>query len=141
MTYITTFGDFGARGDDAYAHSFVFDFTLTEKMTAVLQSDLVRVNSTGEDNVGLNFYTFREITDKVSIGTRSEWWKGDNVTGYAPHGGVAPANGSHSHYAATYGINIKPNANIVVRPEYRYNWSPALDYEESVFAIDMIMTY
>jgi hypothetical protein len=141
LTYITTFGDFGARGDDAYSHSFVLDMKLTECMTAVLQSDLLRVDSTGEDNVGLNFYTFREINDRISFGTRSEWWKGDNVTGYAPHGGVAPAAGSHSHYASTYGLNVKANGNVMVRPEVRYNWSPALDYDDYVFGIDMILTF
>ena len=141
LTYITTFGDFGARGDDAYSHSFVLDMVLTEKMTAVVQSDLVRVDSTGEDNVGLMMYTFRELTNKISVGTRSEWWKGDGVTGYAPFGSTAPATGSQSQYESTYGINFRPNANLVFRPEYRYQWSPALDYEQSIFGVDMIVTY
>jgi hypothetical protein len=141
LTYITTFGDFGARGDDAYSHSFVLDMVLTERLTAIVQSDLLSVDSTGEDNVGLNFYAFWEMTDKLSLGSRTEWWKGDNLTGYAPHGGVAPATGSHSQNEATCGINYKPCANMVVRPEYRYDWSPALNYNQGIFAIDMILTY
>ncbi len=141
LTYITTFGDFGARGSDAYSHSFVLDMTLTENLSSVLQSDLVRVGSTGEDNVGLNHYMFYKLSDRVSIGKRSEWWKGDNITGYAPHGGVLPAGGSHSHYAQTVGLNVRANSNVTFRPEYRYNFSPAVDYEESVLGFDMVVTY
>ena len=141
MTYITTFGDFGARGDEAYSHSFVFDTVLTENMNSVLQSDMVRIASTGEDSIGLNHRLIYQINNCVSFGSRSEWWKGDAVTGYAPHGGVQPATGSQSHYASTWGLNLRPNSNMVIRPEYRYNYSPALDYEEGVFGVDVVVTY
>ena len=71
-----------------------------------------------------------------------EWWKGDEVTGYAPHGGVFPAGGgSHSYYAATFGVNRRLNANLMVRPEYRVDWSPALDYSEGYFGMDVIATF
>lgn len=141
LTYITSFGDFGARGDDAYSHSFVLDMRMTEKMTSVIQSDLVRVGSTGEDNVSLSHYAFYDVNDRLSIGKRSEWWKGDNVTAYAPHGGVLPAGGSQSHYGQTWGFNYKLNSNVTIRPEYRYNFSPAVDYDEKVFAVDVVATF
>ena len=43
-----------------------------------------------------------------------EWWKADNVTGYAPHAATLPANGSFSYFAATFGANVRPHANIVI---------------------------
>ena len=46
FTYISTAGNFGARGDEAYSHSLVFDTTLTENLNWVVQSDLVRVSTT-----------------------------------------------------------------------------------------------
>ncbi|MFK7768348.1 MAG: outer membrane beta-barrel protein [Mariniblastus sp.] len=141
MTYMTTFGDFGARGSDAYSHSFVFDLTLTEKLNWIIQSDLLRVGSTGEDNVGLNQYFIYTMNDRVSLGSRMEWWKGDSLTGYAPHGGVVPATGSHSYYESTFGVNYKINSNITLRPEYRYDWSPAVNYEQGTFGIDMVATF
>ena len=141
MTYITTIGDFGARGSDAYSHSFVFDTAVTDRFNYVLQSDLVRVDSTGEDNVGINQYFLYDINDNLAAGVRAEWWKGDTLTGYAPHGGTLPASGSHSYYDVTVGLNIKPNQNFIIRPEYRYDWSPALNYEEGYIGVDFIALY
>lgn len=142
FTYITTFGDFGWRGSDAYSHSMVLDTTLTENVNWVLQSDLLRVGSTGEDNVGLNSYMFYTCNERLSFGSRTEWWKGDSLTGYAPHGGTLPAGGgSHSYYASTYGMNYKINSNLIMRPEYRYDYSPAVDYEQGTFAVDFVATF
>ena len=70
-----------------------------------------------------------------------EWWKGDVLTGYAPHGGTLPASGSLSYYAATFGANIRPHANVVIRPEARLDWSPAADYDESYYGVDAIFTF
>jgi len=141
ITYISTAGNFGWRGDDAYSHSIVFDTALTDNLNYVAQSDLVRVDSTGEDNVGLNQYLLYSVNDCLGFGTRVEWWKGDVLTGYAPHGGVLPAAGSLSYYAATFGANIRPSANVVIRPEVRFDWSPAADYDESYFGVDAIFTF
>ena len=141
LTYISTAGNFGARGDDAYSHSIVMDVAMTDKLNWVVQSDLLRVNGTGEDNVGLNQYFLYSVNDCLGLGARLEWWKGDVLTGYAPHGGVVPAFGSYSNYAATFGANIRPHANVVVRPEVRIDWSPAADYDESYFGIDAVLTF
>ena len=127
FTYISTAGNFGARGDDAYSHSMVLDMTVTDNLNYVVQSDLVRVAGTGEDNIGINQYLLYSVTDCLGLGARMEWWKADNITGYAPHGGVLPANGSFSYYAATFGANIRPHANFVLRPEVRIDWSPAVN--------------
>ena len=142
LTYITTFGDLGARGDDAYHHSIVLDTQMTERVNWVLTSDLLRVRSTGEDNVGLVSYMFYQCNDRLSFGSRNEWWKADGVTDYSPFGGVFPADGgSHSYYESTVGLNYKINGNTVIRPEYRYDYSPALDYDNSGFAMDVVVTY
>ena len=141
LTYITTIGDLGARGRDAYSHSIVVDTAVTDKFNYVFQSDLLRVDSTGEDNFGINQYFLYSFNECFGMGSRVEWWKGDSLTGYAPHDGILPATGSHSYYEATFGINYKPHANIILRPEYRYDWSPAVQYEEGYFAVDMIALF
>lgn len=141
FTYISTAGNFGWRGDDAYSHSLVLDMSLTDNLNWVVQSDLLRSDQTGEDNVGLNQYFLYSVNDCLGLGARVEWWKGDVLTGYAPHGGVLPAAGSLSYYAATFGANIRPHANVIVRPEVRIDWSPAADYDESYFAVDAIFTF
>lgn len=141
LTYISTAGNFGWRGDNAYSHSILFDTNLTDSLNWVVQSDLVRVDSTGEDNVGINQYFLYTVSDCLGLGARVEWWKGDVITGYAPHGGTVPAAGSYSNYAATFGANIRPHANLVFRPEVRIDWSPAADYDESYFGVDAVLTF
>ena len=44
VTYISTAGNFGQRGKEAYSHSIVFDFNLTCNLEWVVQSDYVSIN-------------------------------------------------------------------------------------------------
>jgi hypothetical protein len=49
----------------------------------------------------------------------------------------------------TGGVNYKPHANLVIRPEVRYNWSPTnlvsaqngAAFNNTVFAIDAVLTF
>ena len=95
LTYITTFGDLGFRGD-GYSHSIVLDATLNEKMNYVFQSDLVRADNVDpgkNDDVGVNQYLFYDLCDSLAVGTRVEWWKSDGTSfqemttgfNYRPH--------------------------------------------------------
>lgn len=108
-TYITTFGDLGWRGE-GYSHSIVLDFAVTEKLNYVFQSDVLTTNL-GPNNhtVGVNQYLLYTINDCVRAGMRWEWWK--------PNG--------HSQNAVTVGLNIRPHANLVIRPEIRHDWNPS----------------
>jgi len=38
-------------------------------------------------------------------------------------------------------MNYRLGPNVVLRPEYRYDWSPALDYEQGYFGMDVVATY
>ncbi len=150
FTYIATAGDFGARsrgfgpeslgaGGD-YSHSLVFDVAVSDNVNYVLQSDLVSIDDrngavTGNDQIGINQYLFYTINDCWAAGTRLEWWKTDGV----------------SYNEVTFGLNYRPHANVVIRPEWRYDWSPtdqqvATDtgvegYNNGTFGIDAIFTY
>lgn len=141
MAYMATLGDFGARGDDGFMQSLVVDVAVNEKLNYVAQSDLLTVGETGEDNIGLNQYLFYNATDIVTLGTRVEWWKGDAITGYAPHGGTVPVSGSTSYYEVTFGANVQLDPNIMLRPEFRYDWSPGADYEQGIFGVDLVATF
>jgi hypothetical protein len=141
FSYISTIGSFGARGDDANSHHFVVDTKLTDNLKYVLSSDILRVDETAEDTAGLVNYLLYTVNDCVGVGTRLEWWKGDVITGYAPYGSVLPLTGNASYYSATAGVNYRPHANVVVRPELRFDWSPALDYDETVFGVDAVVTF
>ncbi|MEQ9410581.1 MAG: outer membrane beta-barrel protein [Fuerstiella sp.] len=143
FTYITTAGDMGLRGT-GYSHSTVLDITLTDKLNYVLQSDLVRFKVFGgiNDEVGINQYLLYTINDRWAAGARVEWWKSD--AGFNHGGQSLPLSGSNSYYAATFGLNYKPHANVTIRPEWRYDWFPGSavsGYEQGIFGVDMILTY
>jgi len=148
-TYILTAGDFGWRGE-GYTHSVVIDATVSDNLEYVLQSDFVDAsnvpNSAGgvfdNDDIGINQYLFYALNDCWALGTRMEWWKSD-------FNSVSDAD-MRSYYELTGGINYKPHANVIVRPEVRYNWTPSedayfadwgVDFNQTVFGIDAIFTY
>jgi hypothetical protein len=139
-TYILTAGNFGARsnGTDGYSHSVVFDATLTSCLNYVLQSDYY-TDRTDRQDVGINQYLLYSINDCWGAGVRAEWWKSNGITG--------GANNLHtSYYEVTGGLNYRPHANIVFRPELRYNWTPSDakfqdDFNQWVFGVDCIATF
>jgi hypothetical protein len=133
ITYIATAGNFGKRGENADSHHVVGNFTVTEKISYVLQSDLVRVGSAGDDDIGVTNYLFYTVNDCIKLGGRMEWWKDDGI----------------SYYEATTGINFRPHANFVVRPEIRFDWTPTTtspnlrytDGERTTFGVDGVLTF
>jgi hypothetical protein len=141
--YILTAGNLGWIGQ-GYTHSIVLDYNINEDWEYVFQSDLVEVDSpvgavspitgvanTHYDTIGINQYLFYNINEKLRAGARVEWWKADG----------------NSLYEMAYGLNVKPMANVILRPEVRYNWSPATAIggtafdDQTIFGIDAIVTF
>jgi hypothetical protein len=148
FTYITTIGDMGdyalgGRGD-GYTQHIVFDFDVTENFKYIFQSDYVNLNTGGvsqNNEYGATQYFLYTLNDCWSFGHRFEWWKSDSGFDYGGQA-VAPATGTHSYYESTTGLNYKPNGNVIVRPEIRYDWAPALaDYKQWIFGVDFILTF
>ena len=133
-TYIVTAGDFGAIGS-GYSHSVVFDYQITDQIKYVAQSDVLRASGGDRDTIGLNQYLLYSFNDCFGVGARAEWWKADG----------------DSYYSVTGGVNYKPMANIIIRPELRYQWSPAaegdanpevpVEDDKLIFGIDGILTF
>lgn len=139
LTYMSTYGNFGwlaPNSDNSYSHSVVLDLALTDRLNYVFQSDMLSAGSsttaaTGptsiaeRDSVGINQYLFYTLNDCWKAGARVEWYKVDGVS----------ANG------ATFGLNYKPHANMVFRPEVKHEWIPGLGTDQTVFGMDAILTY
>jgi hypothetical protein len=142
-TYILTAGNLGWIGE-GYTHSFVLDWVISDKWEYVAQSDYVHTDASvdpfgrvtgGYNTIGVNQYLFYTINDKLRTGVRGEWWKANGI----------------SVYDFTAGVNIKPHANLLIRPEWRYRWSPTLNddpatdstfnWEDGIFGIDAILTF
>jgi hypothetical protein len=131
LSYMLTYGNFGWRdgGDDnSYSHSVVYTNDLNDCWQYVLQSDYIRTSNDGVsefDTIGAVNYLFYKVSDKAKLGGRMEWWKADGV----------------SFYEATAGVNLWAAKNIVVRPEWRQDWAPAIGLDEDTFSIDAILTF
>ena len=145
-----TGGNLGWRGNGWISSSW-WTLRWTDRMTTVTQLDMLAtdlyVNAAGvpygpganvpssfithgiaRDSFGATHYSFYNITDKLAFGTRMEWWKGDGV----------------SYFTQTAGLNWKPHANLIFRPEVRRLDSPADGrdlYNRTVFGADMILTF
>jgi hypothetical protein len=116
-------------------------FTLSECWQYVIQHDYLNTEGTfddpdvdGEDK-GVTNYLFYTLNDCWKLGGRIEWWNTDSLTGE-----------SASLYDVTGGLNYRPHANLVIRPEIRYDWTPSNeaiddDYNQTWFGIDAVLTF
>jgi hypothetical protein len=125
LTYIVTAGNLGWRGDDAYTHSVVLNVAVTDKLTYVLQNDIVDVDSTGEYDKGFNQYLLYAVSDCVGLGARLEWWEDDG----------------DEYTEVTFGANLRPSANLVFRPEIRFDGGDSNAENETTFGVDAILTF
>ena len=140
--YATTIGDFGlgtGGSSNGYSHSIVVDVALSDRLNYVFQSDYVDepvfVGGDG-DILGVNQYLLYSINDCWGVGARVEWYND-------------PDFGSDV-YAGTLGLNYRPHANFVLRPEVRIDdYAPAngagaggADLRDTTsFGIDAILTF
>ena len=170
FTYTTVGGVFasGKYGDplrsqnreSGYMHSIVNQFTLSDRLTYISQSDLLQsTNQTGgteRDTYGLNQYLIYRLNECWAVGSRLEWWSvsRDSVA----FGGVPGAQSRVDIYDLTLGLNYRPHANLIVRPEVRYDWARGANaaelaqlnggdglfqsgVDEFTFGIDTIFTF
>jgi len=143
IVYTSTAGNLGWIGD-GYSQTVLVTTNVTDDLTSVIGSDFVHTNegvySPGNTLNAISAYNYLiyQISDRTGVGMRNEWTKVDGI----------------SYNSFTAGVNFKPHANVVIRPEYRYNYSAAADNQpaggrnplgiqvnESIFGIDAIVTY
>ncbi len=151
LTYAATGGRFskafpdGALSERGYMHSIVSDVTITDKIQYIGQSDILRTKDAAgnivRDTVGLNNYLIYTMTDCLALGTRFEWYNPQNAGGTYQN--------QPNIYAFTFGANIKPHANVLIRPEIRWdtisgNADGILednDDDQTTFGIDTIFLF
>ncbi len=141
IAYVSSAGNFGLRsaGGSAYSQSVYAIADLTCRTQYVFETEYSTSNGflsyPGFDahNYGIVNYLFYTLSDCWKAGGRVEWLKTNTITGEGT-----------SYYELTGGVNYHANANMVVRPEIRYDWSPtnfAGDYNRVVFGIDAVVTF
>jgi hypothetical protein len=97
---------------NGYNHSVVFEAELTEKLEAIFQHDLVEYSTVDQSDYGVNQRFIYALNDKLACAIRGEWWHT-----------TADGGTSSDIYALTLGLNVRPQANIVFRPEVRWDWN------------------
>lgn len=121
--YSSCIGRFGdanvaTNGEKGQIHSVILTGALSDKLTYISQVDMLltdnRVGARVRNTFGTNQYLIYQLTDKISVGQRFEWFN---------YGGTFfnnVANGDLYNY--TLGMNYRHNANLVFRPEIRQVW-------------------
>jgi hypothetical protein len=125
--------------------STVYTNELTDKLTYVFQNDNGwQFNAGTPDTLnaaqpgtaqwyGINQYMFYTLSDTLVAGMRLEWFRDNNgyrvISGQRnfafglPQGPGNWQGGFQGNFwQATWGLNWKPTANVIVRPELRYDW-------------------
>lgn len=123
-------GDMGTRGSGTLS-SFIAESQLASNMHYVLQVDMLNLNTNSVDEFGVVQYLFYNVNPCLGFGTRLEWWKTDQLF-----------TSTRSTWDWTLGMNYRPHANVVIRPEIRMDWgAAAVDVGEGIVGIDAIVTF
>lgn len=131
LAWALTTGDWGngavSSVGNLYMNSFVYTYKPNDKWTYVFQHDLgVNTDNPAGDAhwYGITQYLIRQINDCWAAGARIDWFRDED--------GVRVVAGNRgSYFEATLGLNYKPHANFLLRPEIRWDW-----YDGSVAAAD-----
>jgi hypothetical protein len=147
FSYMTSWGDAGydgpnGPGSDAngYFHTLLFKWNITDNWNYVCQSNLVdndRLVGSSEDALSLNNYLYYKLNECWTVGTRLEWFKHAHFTGGRYQGA------ENEVVDLTVGLNYRPAANVVVRPELRWDdFNAATGLQDTfLFGIDTVITY
>ncbi len=128
FNFASSFGEFGQRGN-GYYQSAVYAYQATEKLQLALQSDWLSADQS--DDYGFIGYAIYRVNPCLALGSRYEYWETD------------PAAGTRqSANSLTGGLNYRPHANIVVRPEARYDWNTAATARDAMnLGVDVVITF
>lgn len=126
-----------------YMQSVVANYAFNDCCSYIFQTDFIdsedALGNEIRNTYGINQYLIRSINDCFAVGTRFEWW-------------AASIAGSDRQniFDWTVGANYRPHANLVIRPEIRFDWvdeavflldDPAAGNNQTTFGIDAILTF
>lgn len=170
LAYMTTTGpqDPG-NANNRFAYSLVVQQQLNDRWQYVIQHNLG--TEAGTSSVvpggqaawfGIDQYLFYQINEKWKAGLRFEWFQdsdGSRVQGVgnwigSNRGWQGGPGFAGDFYELTLGLNWRPHANIVFRPEVRWDWyggtpdvatnlpfNDGLNASQFTAAMDLIVTF
>jgi hypothetical protein len=128
FSYGSSFGEFGQRGN-GYYQSVLYAVQATDKLQLAVQSDWLSADQS--DDYGFIGYGIYRINPCLALGTRYEYWETDPA--------ISTRQSANS---LTGGLNFRPHANVVIRPEARYDWNTAATARDAMnLGIDFVITF
>lgn len=127
-----------AGQEDQFIYSLIWEQTFSKRLRYALQNDYGFTNNAalngGNDAefYSLVNYVYYQINPCWSAGMRLEWFRDDDGTRVAGVGSIgrygwtSPPGFAGDFTALSVGLNWRPHANIVVRPEARWDWYDGL---------------
>lgn len=100
---------------------------LTERLEYVIHhdagfQDLSRTDpEASAEWYGISQYLYLKLAEKLSLGLRGEWIRDDDgtrVLGFRSGNFAAPGN----YFDLTLALNYRPCANLIIKPELRWDW-------------------
>lgn len=156
FSYSSALGRFGENGFTSFLgraamggnergaiHSAILTAALTDNLTYVAQNDYLFTNDAAglglRNTFGSIHYLIYQLNDCWAVGSRSEWF---NISSEAA--GIRNAD----VYNQTFGVNYRPTANLILRPEVRWVWDKeGLGFNENnatsqtSFGLDGVFTF
>ncbi|WRQ52951.1 porin [Roseiconus lacunae] len=156
VTYATVGGRFAddrITTEQGYMHSIVADLALTDNLQYIFQSDLLDTEDNAgalvRETFGINQYLIYTVSDCVAFGGRFEWYNQEGV--FLNDNGTDDEADDFAQesdiYALTLGMNYRPHANVIVRPEIRWDWDDDLlagldeGDDQTTFGFDTIFMF
>lgn len=177
LTINSTAGHQSEKNNDAWAlYSIVGTHNFTDKLHYIIQHDhgfadniLIGGQNQNVQWYGINQYLTYDVTDKFTVGLRTEWFSdpdgfrvvspgrcgaGFNVdkavgvsTSYTCAAGTYPLTQGADYYGLTIGANYKPLKWLSLRPNLRYDYATVKAFDSGdrrsqlLFTADMIVTF
>ena len=153
VTYASVFGRFdegrfntpSTVNERGYMQSIVANYNATENLNYIFQTDWLDTEDASgaraRQTFDINQYLIYSVSDRLALGGRFEWYDSKQNGVFANDTNI---------YALTGGINYRPSANVVVRPEIRQDWAFGPDTsgilqndrdKQTTFGIDTIFTF
>jgi hypothetical protein len=128
LSSTASLGNTGYRGE-GWLNSQVLQVCLSKKTRYVLQGDFLNLGTNQE--FAIVNYLFHDFNPCLKAGTRLEWWKSDQIF-----------PDTRSTWSLTNGLNFRPHANVIIRPETRLDWgAAAIDPGRLIVGVDAILTF
>jgi hypothetical protein len=134
-------------------YTILYSYNISEDYQYVIEHDYGVQSGAPQGTwewYGINQYLFYTINDCWKAGLRGEWFRDDDgarIAAVRKSNPTSPGGYSGNFFELTAGLNWLPTANIVVRPEIRWDWfdgdGAPYDGRKSMltFGTDVVMTW